>query len=88
MAFWGYSPKSKRGLGLSFGAYFLHDFRIKCALFNTLTMDKVSMSYLFSRSKYETKCVIKACARYFYQIFIFSPNDSSSKTMKNAFYII
>ena len=30
----------------------------------------------------------KACIRYFYQIFIFSPNDSPSKTMKNAFYFI
>ena len=30
----------------------------------------------------------KACVRYFYQIFIFSPNDSSLKTVKNAFYFI
>ena len=31
---------------------------------------------------------IKACVCYFYQIFIFFPNDSSSKIMKNAFYFI
>ena len=31
---------------------------------------------------------IKICAHYFYQILIFSPNDSPSKTMKNAFYFI
>ena len=31
---------------------------------------------------------VKACVRYFHQIFIFSPNDSPSKTMKNAFYFI
>ena len=31
---------------------------------------------------------VKACVRYFHQIFIFSPNDSLSKTMKNAFYFI
>ena len=31
---------------------------------------------------------LKACVRYFHQIFIFSPNDSHSKTMKNAFYFI
>ena len=31
---------------------------------------------------------IKACVRYFHQIFIFSPNDSPSKTMKNVFYLI
>ena len=32
--------------------------------------------------------LLKACVRYFHQIFIFSPNDSPSKTMKNAFYFI
>ena len=30
----------------------------------------------------------KACVCYFYQIFIFSPNDSTSKTIKNVFYFI
>ena len=29
--------------------------------------------------------LFKACVRYFHQIFIFSRNDSPSKTMKNAF---
>ena len=28
-----------------------------------------------------TECLIKACVCYFYQFFIFSPNDSPSKTM-------
>ena len=32
--------------------------------------------------------LIKTCVCYFYQIFIFSPNDSHSKTTKNAFYFI
>ena len=32
--------------------------------------------------------LFKACVRYFYQIFIFSANDSPPKTMKNAFYFI
>ena len=32
--------------------------------------------------------ILKAFVRYFYQIFMFSPNDSPSKTMKNAFYFI
>ena len=32
--------------------------------------------------------LIKTSIRYFYQIFIFSPNDSPWKTMKNAFYFI
>ena len=31
---------------------------------------------------------VKACVRYFYQIFIFSPIDSPAKTMKNTFYFI
>ena len=30
----------------------------------------------------------KACVRYFCQIFIFSSNDSPSKTIKNIFYFI
>ena len=32
--------------------------------------------------------LFKACVCYFHQFFIFSPNDSHSKTMKNAFYFI
>ena len=59
MAVLGYLPKLKRGLGLAFGAYFLHDFPWKCSLFNTLLMDKISMSYLLSLTRYQTKYVIK-----------------------------
>ena len=59
MAVLGYLPKLKRGLGLAFGAHFLHDFPIKMFLFITLSMDKVSMSYPFLFPRYETKCVIK-----------------------------
>ena len=32
--------------------------------------------------------LFKACVRYFHQFFIFSPNDSPSETIKNAFYSI
>ena len=32
--------------------------------------------------------LFKACVCYFHQIFIFPPNDSPSKTMKNAFCFI
>ena len=49
----GYLPKLKRDLGLAFGAHFLHHFSIKM-FFNTLSMDKVSISYLFSFSGYQT----------------------------------
>ena len=59
MAILGYLPKLERGLGLAFGAHFRHDFCLHMFLFNTLSMEKVSMSYLFSFSRYQTKCVIK-----------------------------
>ena len=32
--------------------------------------------------------IVKACVRYFYQISVFAPNDSPSKTMKSVFYFI
>ena len=54
----GYLAKLKTGLGLAFEAHFQHDFSIKM-LFNSLSMDKVSMSHLISFSRYQTKCVIK-----------------------------
>ena len=59
MAILGYLPKLKSGLGLAFGTHFLHDFSIKIFLFNTLSMDKVSMPYLFIFPRYQTKCVVK-----------------------------
>ena len=31
---------------------------------------------------------LKACVCFFYKIFIFSPNDNPSKSMKNVFYFI
>ena len=41
----GYLPKWKRDLELAFGGHFLHDFSTKkCSLFNTLSMDKVSIT--------------------------------------------
>ena len=47
----------KEGLGIVFGVHFLHDYPYKYSLFNTLSMDKVS--YLFSFSGHQTKCVMK-----------------------------
>ena len=43
MAALDYLPKLKRDLGITFGSYFLE----KDFLFNTLSIDKSSMSYLF-----------------------------------------
>ena len=57
MAVLGYLTDLKRGLRLGFAAHFLNDFFIKI-FFNTLSMDKVSMSYFFSFPRYQTKCVI------------------------------
>ena len=59
----GYLAKLKRGLELAFGAHFLHDFPKKCSVFNTLSMEKVSMSHLISFSRNETQCVIKLLFR-------------------------
>ena len=46
-------PKLKRGLGLAFGAHFLHDFSIKMFP-NTLSMVKVSMSFFASQDIKQT----------------------------------
>ena len=58
MAVLGYLLKLERGLVPAFDTIFCMIFSIKCSLFNTLSMDKVAMSYLFSFSKNQTKCVI------------------------------
>ena len=50
---------SEIGTYVAYGAYFLHDFSLKMFLVYTLSIDKVSMSYLFSLSGYQTKFVIK-----------------------------
>ena len=50
MSVLSYLPKLKMGLGLAFGGHFLHDFFVKMFLFNTLSIDKVSMSYRVSFS--------------------------------------
>ena len=55
----GHLPKLKERQGLAFGTHFLHGFSIKMFLFHTLSTVKVSMSYLFSFPRYQTKCVIK-----------------------------
>ena len=43
----------------------------------------------FILGKFAGYCrLLKPVSAIFYQIFIFSPNDSPSKTMKNVFYFI
>ena len=43
----GYSPKLKRGMGLAFNAHFWHDFFINIFFIFFLSIDKVSIPYLF-----------------------------------------
>ena len=62
MAVLGYLAKLKRGLGLVFGAHFLHGFSVKMFCISLL-MDKVSVSHLISFSGYQTECVIKFLLR-------------------------
>ena len=40
------------------------------------------------KKKQEPAVYLKLASAIFYQIFIFSPNDSPLKTMKNVFYFI
>ena len=53
MADLGYLAKLKRGLELAFGAYFLHGFSMEFSVFDTLSMDRASMSHLISFSRYQ-----------------------------------
>ena len=48
-------------------------------------MDDLSFHLDFLGSKVTLKA-LKACVLYFLSNFYFSPNDSPSKTTKNAFY--
>ena len=61
LAVLGYLPNLKRGLGLAFGAYFQHDFFIKMFLIQYSI--KVSTSYLFFFSRYQTKDLIMFLSR-------------------------
>ena len=55
----GYLPKLKRGLGLAFGVYFMHDFSIKIFLISYYIYGQSFNVIPFSFSRYQTKCVIK-----------------------------
>ena len=55
---YGLFAKIEKGSGVwcTFSAWFFHK---KCSLSNTISVDKVPMSYLFSFSRYQKKRVIK-----------------------------
>ena len=52
-----------------------------------MKQDKGCDAVVMDRSKYTEKC-LKLVSTIFYQVFIFSPNYSPSKTMRNIFYFI
>ena len=61
MGRFGFLPKTvKRCLGLAFEANFLHDFPKKCSLCNTLSIDKVSMSYFFLSQEIKQKVLLSS----------------------------
>ena len=43
---------------------------------------------LLKSKKAHSSCNLKLVSAIFYQVFIFSPNDSPSKIVKNVFYFI
>ena len=61
---------------------FLHIFSVP------IILKKLNKLICFNFRLADDQKSFKACVCYFHQIFIFSPNDSPSKTMKNAFYVI
>ena len=61
----------KRGVGCAF----IRESLLVCNFSNSCLSESLTL-----------EVTIKACVRYFHHIFISSPNDSPSKTMKNAFY--
>ena len=48
----------------------------------------ISVERSLKQSSYLTYFTLKLVSAIFYQIFIFSPNKSPLKTMKNVFYFI
>ena len=53
----------------------------KCFLYNS---EDKAVSRFFFDAHFDREC-LKFVSAIFYQIFIFSPNDSHSKTVKNVF---
>ena len=58
-----------------------------CNLRHDMRVTFLDISKAFDKV-WDKSVIFKVCVRYFHKILIFSPNDSSSKTMKNAFYFI
>ena len=65
-----------------------HDFDLFHGIYNTKNEHNRGKLITFHQFQMILISIFKACVFYFHQIFIFSSNDSSLKTMKNAFYFI
>ena len=64
-------------------------FSEKCSLFKTLSMDKVSMSYLFSITRYQTKCVTQFLFRQLMTNFwLLSTNITKCQTHSICRWIV
>ena len=55
---------------------------------NSSKANPEKFQFMFLGDKSHQKQILKLASAIFYQIFIFAPNDSPSKTMENAFYFI
>ena len=73
-------------MGLAFKAYFLHDFPIKILPFNSLSMDKVSMSHLSSFSRYQTTYGIKFLFRQLMRQWLTGKNEGKTKIQKSEYF--
>ena len=75
----------------SFSANLHNSFKFLTISFNKkilLLPKALNTPLLFIIQNTQTIEFLKTCVRHLHQIFIFSPNDSPSKTRKNAFYFI
>ena len=76
------SLKRKSNIKTDEKSVFDHDF---CS--RNLQWERINLSFM--RHLFTFNCIVlKLVSAIFYQIFIFSPNDSPSKTIKNVFYFI
>ena len=66
-----------------FGAIISHKMFFSC-----ISMSSLAYVQRFYSKRKLVKTSLKLVSAIFYQILIFSPNDSPSKTAKNVFYFI
>ena len=55
---------------------------------NRTNYNIIILGFEWKTGKFNNVRIFKACVRYFLTNVYLSPNDSPSKTMKDAFYLI